>query len=308
MTLLRLSVSIVTSLLLTAPLMALPTTGQGKAIVTVLADHPDAPTTPLTAKNLSLKIDRKDAPITSFAAIDPAENPLEIVLLIDSGASSSLGTQWGEIEKFAHEIPSHSRMAIAYMQNGRAVMGAPLSDDPKQILASLHIPSGPAGSSASPYFCLSDLAKNWPSKDLKARRVVLMITDGVDNYHPQYDPDDPYVQSSIRDSVEAGLQVYSIYWQNRGRGHRFGDTGQSLLLQVADSTGGRSYYIGSGNPVTFSSYFEDLRRRLRSQYQLRFTAPLNGKPETQSLKLKSNLPHSKPEVQQLVFVDHTIAE
>src|ERR1700734_3475486 len=74
--------------------------------------------------------------------------------------------------------------------------------------------------SSSPYFCLSDLAKNWPSADRSARREIIMITDGVDYYHLQYDPEDPYVQAAIDDSVRANLVVYSIYWRSTGPASR----------------------------------------------------------------------------------------
>ncbi len=67
------------------------------------------------------------------------------------------------------------------------------------------------------YFCLSDLAKRWPSQDPAARREVVMVTDGVDNYQRQFDPEDPYVQAAIADSLRAHLVVYALYWKNQGR-------------------------------------------------------------------------------------------
>ena len=102
------------------------------------------------------------------------------------------------------------------------------------VLKGLHLSSGIPGSNASPYFCLSDLAKNWPSHDRTARREVLMVTDGVDNYNRQYDPEDPYVMSAINDSVRAGLVVFSIYWKDMGRANNTWyetNAGQNLLLK-----------------------------------------------------------------------------
>jgi hypothetical protein len=175
------------------------------------------------------------------------------------------------------------------MQNGRAVLSGPLTSDHARVLQELHLPIGASGQSASPYFCLSDLAKNWPSNDRNARREVIMITDGVDYYQLQYDPEDPYVQAAIQDSVRANLVVYSIYWRNVGRVDRSGyesNAGQNLLLAVTDATGGNSYWIGSGNPVSLQPYFDDFSRRLNNQYELGFTAPLHGKPAVASLKVK----------------------
>ena len=108
-----------------------------------------------------------------------------------------------------------------------------------------------------------------------------MITDGVDYYNPRYDPEDPYMQAAITDSVRSGLVVYSMYWQNQGRFDRTGyatNAGQNLLQQVTQATGGISYWQGYGNPVPFQPYFKDLDRRLANQYEVGFTAPLKGKP------------------------------
>jgi hypothetical protein len=123
-----------------------------------------------------------------------------------------------------------------------------------------------------------------------------MITDGVDYYQLQFDPEDPYVQAAIQDSVRANLVVYSIYWRNAGRVDRSGyenNAGQSLLLEVTGATGGNSYSLGFGNPVSLQPYFDDFSRRLNNQYELGFTAPLRGKPEVASLKLKVSAPDVK---------------
>jgi hypothetical protein len=161
------------------------------------------------------------------------------------------------------------------------------------------------GISSSPYFCLSDLAKHWPSNDMTARREVLMITDGVDYYELRYDPDDPYVQTAITDSVRAGLVVYSIYWVNLGRIDRSwyeNTAGQSLLAEVTQATGGQSYWEGMGTPVTFGPYFKDLRQRFENQYRLGFSAELKSKPQVESLKLKVGGPEAKVFFPQQVFV------
>jgi len=136
-----------------------------------------------------------------------------------------------------------------------------------------------------------------------------MITDGVDYYNPRYDPEDPYMQAAVTDSVRAGLVVYSIYWRNQGRFDRTGyatDAGQNLLLNVTQATGGNSYWQGYGNPVSFQPYFKDLDRRLQNQYEVSFTSPLKGKPEVQTMKLKTN--GGKVDAPQQVLVARNLGE
>jgi hypothetical protein len=191
------------------------------------------------------------------------------------------------------------------MQNGRAVFAGPLSADHVQVLRALHLPGGSAGSSASSYFCLSDLAQHWPSGDREARREVVMVTDGIDNYERRFDPEDPYVQAAIADSVRARLVVYAIYFQVQGLADRtlYGNnTGQSLLLEVTDATGGKSLWQGIGNPVSMQPFFEEIARCLKNQYELRFSAPLEGKPTTEALRLKVGVAGDVMAPQQ-VFVD-----
>src|SRR5208282_2356186 len=127
----------------------------------------------------------------------------------------SLYGQTGDIIGFAKEIPSNTQIAIAYMENGHAALQGPLSSDPAKVESGLHMTAGGPGSNASPYFCLSDLAKHWPSKDTGARRVVVMITDGVDEYNPHYDPDDTYVRSAINETLRGGIVVFTIYWRDQ---------------------------------------------------------------------------------------------
>ena len=51
--------------------------------------------------------------------------------------------------------------------------------------------------------------------------------------------------------------------------------GQNYLSQISDETGGESYYLGFGAPVSFVPYLDDLTHRLTRQYLLTFLA----KPE-----------------------------
>lgn len=280
-------------------------TGEGQAVVTVLARGNSEAAPMIQSQDLQVKINGRLSNVTGWAALRGDKSPLELVILIDSGARSSLGTQAGEIQAFVKDLPAHTRAAIAYMENGRAVFSSPLSSDPVQVAKEFHISGGTRGQSGSPYFCLSDLAKNWPSRDHTARREVVMITDGVDNYNPVYDPNDTYVQAAIRDSVRAGLVVFSIYWTDTGRSDNslsVSNGGQSLLQQVVEATGGVSYGQGMGNPVSFESYFKDLRVRFENQYGLGFSAELKGGPQVQGMNLKVGGPAAKVTAPKQVLV------
>ncbi|HTJ30280.1 MAG TPA: hypothetical protein VL346_07255 [Acidobacteriaceae bacterium] len=278
--------------------------GQGQVVVTILPKKGGATAPEISPEKIQLKINGKETSITNVIAPKDTGN-IELVLLFDSGLRTSLGTQLDEINQFIRTLPPNVKLAVAYMQNGRAVFASPFSTDRQQSAKALHLPSGIPGASASPYFCLSDLAKNWPQTEGPARREVLMVTDGVDNYSPRFDPDDPYVQAAIKDSVRAGIVVYSLYWRDQGRFASSGYAnyaGQNLLVQVTEATGGKNFWGGYSNPVSFEPYLEELTRRMQNQYELSFTAPFTGKPQVEAIKVKINAPGIEVASPQQVFV------
>jgi len=280
--------------------------GQGRSVVTILPKgHGEMPAN-ISQQNLTIKVNGKPTQVTGWRPLRGPDDRLELVLLIDSSARNSLGNQFQDVEHFINGLQPNTKAAIAYMFNGRAVFAGPLSADHATILKALHLPGGSIGTSASPYFCLSDLAQHWPSGDRGARRIVVMVTDGIDNYERRFDPEDPYVQAAIDDSVRAGLVVYSIYYQVLGRYDRSiwaNNAGQSLLLMVEQATGGESLWPGIGQPVSFQPFFEQLNRDLSNQYELEFAAHLDGKPSVQTLKLKVDAPAVNVSAPNLVFID-----
>lgn len=281
------------------------TQGTGVAVVTVLPKHEGDVAASVANQDLSVKVNGKNAKVTKWAPFKSPSDTIEFVLLIDDSARSSLGTQMTEIEAFIKTLPPNIKAAIAYMGNGRANFAGPLSTDHNQVLSSLRLPAGAPGYSASPYFCLSDLAQHWPSNDPNARREVVMITDGVDRYQMHYDPEDPYVEAAANDSVKAHLVVYTIYWLGRGLADQTmyeNNAGQNLMLQVTEATGGKSFWEGMGNPVSFEPYFDELTRRFRSQFELGFITPMKGKPEVETFRLKLSAPGNDVAAPQKVLV------
>jgi hypothetical protein len=278
-------------------------TGQGQAIVTILTKHNEvAPV--VSQQDVSGKVNGKDSSVTGWQPFKGGNDALELVLMIDSGARN-LGRQLEEIGSFIQSQGPHTRVVVAYMQNGRAVMAGPLSADHKQASAELHLPAGP---NTNPYFSISDLAQNWPSQDHRARREVVLLSDGVDPNNRRFDPDDPYVQSAIRDSVKAGLVIYTVYWRSEAEGDVTTNGGQSLLSELSQATGGYSYWSGTGNPVSFQPFFDDVTRRFDNQYGLEFTARLEKKPTVETLKLKVEGIGLQVTAPQQVFVERAGAQ
>jgi hypothetical protein len=71
---------------------------------------------------------------------------------------------------------------------------------------------------------------------------------------------------------------------------------------VTHATGGKNFWIGTGDPVSFAPYFEELERRLKNQYELGFIAPAVGKPQVESMKLSLHAPGTEIDAPSQVYV------
>jgi hypothetical protein len=291
--------------LLAAPTLQAQVAGgevQSGTIVTVVPKKGDA-VPPIPVSALQVKVDGKKITPTNWQAY--GSTPVELVLLIDGAARSSFGRNLDDLATFIEQLPPNVAIGIAYMQNGVSRFEGPFTRDHAAATKLLHLPGGSPGSNASPYFCLQDLAKNWPAPATGARREVLMITDGVDEYNLRYDPDDPYVRSAIDSANQAGMVVFSIYYRDQGRlSGSFYETnaGQNYLFQVADATGGNVYYEGLSNPVTFVPFLTDLTKRLENQYELAVPVKPEKKISYADLKVKTDIGSIKLSVANRVVV------
>jgi hypothetical protein len=228
--------------------------------------------------------------VTNWIPAEGDRAGLELFLLIDDSASTSLGSQLDDIRQFIREQPATTRVGVAYMQNGAAQIVQNLTSDHSQAAKSLRLPLGVPGVNDNPYFSLGDLIKRWPESN--SRREVLMISDGIDRFWGS-GPDDPYVSSVIEQAQRAGILVFAIYTPGAGYyGHSFWRTwwGQIYLSRTADETGGEGYYIGfRGSAVSFVPYLDEVTHRLAQQYSLTFLAKPEKKAGMQQVRITTEV-------------------
>lgn len=255
-----------------APILAQDTPIEGpvptKALITVTSKTG----TPLDPAQLKLQLNRHEAPITSVVPVKPGT--AQVAILIDDGLRGSVSLQINDIKNFIMGLPAGTNVLVGYMQNG-TVRSEGFTNDREAVLSQLRIPVSSAGISASPYFCLSEFVKHWPSNDPGAR-FVLMITNGVDPYNGStsiLNQDSPYVQTAQEDAERAGVAVYSIYYADSGlRGGRGSFSGQSYLQQVAEATGGQEFNQGTIPPPSFTPYLKEFANSIAESYVVNFMA------------------------------------
>ena len=256
-----------------------------------------------STSTVNLELNSKSTPLTAFTLVQPSA--MQIALLIDDGLSRGSGIQLNDIKDFANTLPAGSQLLVGYMTNGRVEVVQPFTTDHAAAAAKVRIPMGMPGQSASPYFCLSDFVKRWPgaseegaSTSAKAR-FVIMITNGVDPYNGSVsitNQDSPYVREAITDAQRAGVAVSSIYYRDAGmRGEAASFSGQSYLQQVAEATGGVSYYQGSITPVSLKPFFHQFEHDIAETYVATFNADAaaGGRDHLVHMKLTSSVPKVK---------------
>jgi hypothetical protein len=245
---------------------------------------------------------RDRAKVTDWLALQGEHAGLQLFILIDDSANTSLGSQLEDIRQFINAQPATTAIGVAYMRNGIADVLQNPTNDHAQAAKALRLPFGDPGASASPYFSVTDLIKRWP--ETPVRREILMVSDGIDRFWGS-GPSDPYVDSTIEDAQRAGVIIFSIYMPGGGHfGHSFWriNWGQNYLSQISDETGGESYYLGFGAPVSFAPYLDDLTHRLTRQYLLTFLAKPEKKAGFQQVKLRTEVPNAELVAADRVYV------
>jgi len=277
---------------------------EGQVVITVLPAQSGSPAPELQLHELSAVQGKSSVPVVGLQRLSGDLAGMQLfVLLDDSTRSSSLGTHIGELKTFLECLPATTQVAVGYMQNGTFPMTQSFTTDHAKAADSLRPPLAAPGRNGSPYFALSELVKHWPSKEVTARRAVVMLTDGVDPYFGAAFTDDPYVDTAIQDAQKEGVTVYPIYLRGAGlygRSDWVTNMAQSRLDQLAENTGGHAYFQGFSDPVTISPFLKDVEDRLDNQY--RVTIAGLSRKGLQPVKLRSELPGLKIYAPTQIFV------
>lgn len=276
------------------PVMAQPSASAGvpaRLIVTVEAKH--GSTLPvINREDVMVYEGHARDQVTDWVPLHGNRAGLELFILIDDGLSSSVDLQLNDLKKFIAAQPPTTAVGVAYMRDGTVQVVQDPTTDHDQAVKNLRIPLGERGISPSPYLSVADLIKKWP--DQPVRREILMISDGADGLNGG-GPSNPYLDEAVTAAQRAGVIIYSIYSPGAGHyGHSFWrmNWGQNFLSELSDQTGGESYGLLMGNPVSFAPYLEDLQQRLNNQYLLTFVARPEKKAGERQIKIKTEVPNA----------------
>jgi hypothetical protein len=251
--------------------------GRGKAIPT------------LSKNDVAVFQARDKRPVLDLTPLSGQNGNMQLLLLISDSARGSFGTELNTLRQFVTSLPASTEIAVGYMRNGTNQMAANFTRDHASAANSIRMAVGAGGADVSPYDSLSDAIKKWP-KTAAERRAVIMISSGIEGLDGGFTSQNPYVDRAISDAQKAGILVYTIYTPGLGHlGHAYWRStwGQNFLSQLADETGGDSYMIGLGSPVSFQPFLQAITENLKHQYRLTFAAKPEQKAGLQAIRVQS---------------------
>ena len=251
--------------------------GTSVSVVVTLEPRREKSVPAVEQQDITVYQDKDKRPVTGFV---PLHGSMQLLILIDDSARSSFSTEIGTLKQFVTALPASTEVAIGYMRNGYTQMAQNFTGDHAAAAKAIRLPMGPGGADVSPYESLADAVKKWPNSGAE-RKEVIMISSGIEGLGGGFYRDNPYVMAGIDAAVKAGVVVYTIYNPSVGHyGHSLWRTtwGQNFLSELSDQTGGESYMVGFGSPVSFQPFLEQIMDHQSHQYLLTFVA----RPEQKS--------------------------
>jgi hypothetical protein len=229
--------------------------------------------------------------VTDWVPLQGENADLELLILIDEASRATLAAQYDDLRQFMNAQPPSTAIAVGYIEYGSVRMAQNFTKDREATDKALRIPLGTAAGGGSPYLAVIDVIKHWPES--KARHAIFMISSGIDALQPGIV--DPYLDNAIEVVERTGTQVSTIYASMEGHfGHSFWrfSRGQDNLSELAEDSGGESYFQGFSTPVSFTPFLDEFAVRLTHQYRLTFQIKPEKKPSYQHIRLETEVPNA----------------
>jgi hypothetical protein len=263
--------------------------------MTVTASVPNDKRMPeITPQDVFVKQGKARLKVTGWVPAQGDHAGLDLFILIDDSASTSLGSQLDDLRSFITAQPSSTSIGVGYMQNATVQIVQNLTTDHDAAAKSLRLPSGSMGAYGSPYLSVMDLMKRWPEHN--NRREVVMVTDGIDRARGgsgrrgmSINPD---VDSAGDVAQRTGTLIHTIYTPGVGHMRRNffeANNGQMGIAKLSDVSGGESFYLGLQSPVSFKPYLDDVQKALSNQYVVTFSIKPGKKAGLQSVRFSTEL-------------------
>jgi len=254
----------------------------------------------LEQKDFTVLEDGKPQSIKYFTR--ETDLPLTIGLLIDVSASQGnlIQIERDAAAQFFTQVLRKKDEAFLLAFGEEAELLQDYTNSPRLLISAmrdLRVSSGVGGFGPGPVPTMGQprgtvlydavyLAANEKLKSEVGRKVIVVITDGVDEGSRLS------IKEALAEAQKADAVIYSIEYEDpafysRGWGISLGGgVGASALHQLSDDTGGHVYRVDRRN--TLDVVFKELQDEMRSQYSIGYT-PTNDTKDGSYRKLEVKL-------------------
>jgi hypothetical protein len=287
---------------------------QVHVVITDAGAQSDTSVPRLKQEEVKVKQGKTFLPVTQLIPAQGDNAALQLMILIDDVLNNSaVGNNLSDIKEFIKAQPPSTVVAVGYMSNAGVKIAQNFTADHEQAIKAIRLPLGTFSTMDSPYLSLINVVKGWPQQNV--RRVVLMVSDGVDRLRgerpradqlgPRWGPE-PIYHSMPQISVDAtsaseisqryNVLFYSIYSPGIGRAGRSSwdlQLGLGGLCKIAEETGGECYSLNTSTLVSFKPYLDQFQKSLENQYYLVFQATPRKNAGLQRVNILTELPKSE---------------
>lgn len=228
---------------------------------------------------------------------DIGNAPLSVAILVQDDVVSSIGNDIKAMKEFILRLPRGSRVMVGYIRSGSLQVRQKFTTDLEKAASALRIPLGSAGAAPfNPYIEIREAVKRFEGLP-SGRRAMLVISDGVDTSRgldssiPSQSID---LARATKEAQRQSVAVYSFYAPTvalaASNNQLLMSNGISSLQMLAEQTGGRAFFQGTGVPVSFDPFLRDLAVSFARQKALTYlsTHPNKG---YHRIEVKSGLPN-----------------
>ena len=226
--------------------------------------------------DLTVSEDGEPQTILSTRAMG-ANYPITMAVLIQDDLVSSVANEIKPLAQFIRHLPKGSRVMVGYVRAGSLDVRQKLTSDLEKAANALRSPLG-LGSAApfNPYVEVIEAISRFESQPA-GRRAMLLVSDGLDisrGLDASAATQSLDLQRAINQAQRRSVAVYSFYAPSitiaTSNNPSLGDNGQSSLQRLSDETGGKAFFQGTGAPVSFEPFLNDLNAWLDRQVALTY--------------------------------------
>ncbi len=201
-------------------------------------------------------------------------SPLTLAVLIQDDLVSSISNEIRPMAEFIRGLPKGSRLMVGYLRSGSLQVRQKFTTDLEKAAKALRPPVGFASAAPyNPYVEVIEAIKRFDAQP-SGRRAILLVSDGldisrgIDSSSPTLSLD---LQRAINEAQRRSIAVYAFYAPTVGpQNPLLTAAAQSSLQRLADETGGKAFFQGTGPPVSFDPFIRELGVSLEKQVALTY--------------------------------------